>query len=343
MLEKIILGTYTKRKSQGIYEITLDTSNGKLTNLTHTITATNPTFVGVATNNCLYTVGTIEGKGGMLAYKPTEDTRYELINAVTDEGASPCYVGIDNERQLVFGANYHKGQVTSYKINPDGSITLADMAQHVGQGPHENQTSAHAHYADLTPDKRLVACDLGTDTVYTYDVAVDGKLTEVATFKASPGTGPRHLVFHPNKQVAYLFGELANTVTVLAYDEKTGNFTEKQIISTLPSDFKDFSGGAAIRLSKDGRFVYVSNRGHNSIAVFETKNNGTSLELIQIIPSEGDFPRDFDLNKTEDFLIVAHQNSDNLTVFARNAQTGRLELKEKDIYAPECVCTYFTH
>ncbi|WEG72888.1 lactonase family protein [Vagococcus intermedius] len=343
MLEKIILGTYTKRESQGIYEITLDSSNGKLTNLTHTITATNPTFVGRAINNCLYTVGTIEGKGGMLAYKPTEDMHYDLLNAVTDDGASPCYVGIDNDRQLVFGANYHKGQVTSYKINSDGSITLADTVQHIGQGPHENQTSAHAHYADLTPDKRLVACDLGTDTVYTYDVTLDGKLTEIATFKATPGTGPRHLVFHPTNQVAYLFGELANTVTVLSYDVQTGTFTEKQTLSTLPTDFKGFSGGAAIRISNDGRFVYVSNRGHNSIAVFETKNEGNTLELIQLISSEGDFPRDFDLNKTEEFLIVSHQNSDNLTVFTRNAKTGCLELKEKDIYAPECVCTYFVN
>lgn len=341
MLEKILLGTYTKRESKGIYEISLDTEKKALVDFKELIAETNPTYVGVSADKNLYSMTIVDGKGGMAAYAPAENGGYTLLNTVTEEGAPPCYVGIDNQRGLIFGANYHRGQVTSYKIQVDGSIKQVDMVQHLGSGPHANQTSPHAHYADLTPDNRLVVCDLGTDGVYTYDVTAEGTLTEVACYQATPGTGPRHLVFHPNNQVAYLFGELANTVVVMSYDATTGTFETLQTLSTLPADFTDFSGGAAIRISQDGKHVYLSNRGHNSIAVFETSHDGQELALIQLIPSEGNFPRDFDLNSTDEFLVVAHQESDNLTLFSRDTKTGLLSLISKDTYAPECVCTYF--
>lgn len=341
MQEKIILGSYTRRESKGIYQITLDTEKKALVNLEHLIAENNPTYLAISAANNLYSMTVVEEDGGMGAYKINTDGTFTFLNAVTAAGAPPCYVAVDNQRNLLYGANYHRGQVTSYKINEDGSIALADMVQHVGSGPHANQTSAHAHYTDLTPDNRLVACDLGTDGVYTYDVSETGKLTDVAVYRAEPGTGPRHLVFHPNGKVAYLFGELANTVSALAYDAATGQFTHLTTLSSLPTDFHEFSGGAAIRVSQDGKFVYASNRGHNSIAVFATSNDGQGLELIQLIPSEGDHPRDFALSNTGDFVVVAHQNTDNLTLFARDQGTGQLSLIEKDVYAPECVCTYF--
>lgn len=341
MSENILLGSYTRRKSEGIYQITLDTESKSLVDLTLIQAENNPTYLGLSNENNLYSVTVIGEDGGMAAYKQEADGKLTLLNAVTEAGAPPCYVGIDNVRGLVFGANYHRGQVMSYKIQADDSLTLADKVQHEGSGPHANQTSAHAHYADLTPDNRLVVCDLGTDGVYTYDVSAEGKLTEVALYQAAPGTGPRHLVFHPNGKVAYLFGELANTVVALGYDAATGTFNTLQTLSTLPSDFTDFNGGAAIRTSADGKFIYASNRGHNSLAVFATANEGTSMELIQLIPTEGDHPRDFALSNTEEFVVVAHQNTDNLTLFSRDAGTGRLTLIEKDVYAPEVVCTYF--
>ena len=340
MLEKLMLGSYTRRESKGIYEITLDREAQRLVNLQPVLTENSPTYLGISDAQILYSVTAVDSQGGVAAYAPNADGTYTLLNTVTAEGASPCYIGIDNERGLVFSTNYHQGRVMSHKINPDGSLTLADTIQHEGSGLHENQTSAHAHYADLTPDKRVVACDLGTDEVYTYDVTAEGKLTEVARYQAEPGTGPRHIVFHPNQTVAYLFGELANTIVTLAYDATTGSFTHLQTVSTLPADFTDFSGGAAIRISADGKFVYASNRGHNSIAVYATNTDGTALELIQLIPSEGDHPRDFTLSKEEDFVIVANQNTDNLTLFTRDETTGLLSLVEKDVYAPECVCTY---
>lgn len=341
MKETIFLGTYTRRESKGIYTIELDTATKRLTNLNTAISENGPTYLGLTSDGYLLTVSAKGGQGGLVSYKQLDNGTFSEINRITSEGASPCYVGIDNTRRLAFGANYHKGELTSYHFDTDGVLTLVDTIQHNGNGPHENQDKAHAHYSDLTPDNRLVACDLGTDGVYTYDISDEGKLTEVACYKAEPGTGPRHITFHPNKKIAYLFGELANTVTTLTYDEMTGRFDTLQTISTLPETFTEFSGGAAIRISQDGKFVYVSNRGHDSIAVFKVLDDMT-LECVEIVPSEGDFPRDFTLNKSEDFLVVSHQNSDNLTLFERNKETGRLTLLQKDVYAPECVCTYIT-
>ena len=158
---------------------------------------------------------------------------------------------------------------------------------------------------------------------------------------AEPGTGPRHLVFHPVHKIAYLFGELDSTVTVLAYDESDGSFTQKQKVSTLPKDFDGENGGAAIRVSNDGRFLYASNRGHNSIAVFAIADDGLSVEMIQSVSTEGDFPRDFALSPDNKYVVAANQNSDNLTLYRRDNASGLLTMIQKDVFAPEAVCVYF--
>ncbi len=337
-VEKFLLGSYTRRISEGIYDITLDTKKKELVQLTHLISEDNPTYLDVSDNDILYAVAKEGDLGGVASYKKNDNGTYTLLNRVMLEGAPPCYIAVDNKRQVVYGANYHQGILYSYKISEDGSLTLADKIQDNGHGPHENQDGPHVHYADLTPDNRLVVCDLGNDTVYTYDVDNEGKLTEVAKFIASPGTGPRHLVFHPTKPIAYLFGELSSDVLVLDYDASTGSFKELQTISTLPETHTGFNGGAAIRISKDGKFLYASNRGHNSLVVYSISEDGKTLNTLQWISVEGDFPRDFNLSKTDDFIVVSNQNSDNLTLFERNNDTGLLTLLQKDVFAPEVVC-----
>ncbi|MFW7431697.1 lactonase family protein [Vagococcus carniphilus] len=341
MIQKLILGSYTRKESKGIYSIELDAEKKELNHLVTMIEEGNPTYLAKSKKETIYTVSQDGTFGGVAAYKKEADNTYSFVNRITEEGAPPCYVAIDETRQLVYGANYHKGLVVSYRINEDDSITLADRIEHIGNGPHENQTVPHAHFADLTPDERLVACDLGNDTVYTYDVSSEGKLTEVANFKAKPGTGPRHIVFHPNEKTAYLFGELSSEVVVLSYQKETGEFSQQQIISTLPEDFNDFNGGAAIRISKDGKFLYVSNRGHNSLAVYQISEDSLNIDLIQHISVEGDFPRDFDLTPDQKFIVVANQNSNNLTLFERDTTNGKLALIQKDVYAPEIVCVTF--
>ncbi|MBF8807531.1 MAG: lactonase family protein [Enterococcus lacertideformus] len=339
MVEQIILGTYTRRVSEGIYTIELDTEKEAITGLKLATSENSPTYLAKSVAGNLYTVTSIDGLGGVGAYGQD----FHFLNAVTESGAPLCYVAVDEPRQLVYGANYHKGEVNVYRILENGGLAATDAVFHQEDtGPHKNQDHAHVHYTDLTPDNRLVVCDLGTDRVYTYDVSKEGKLSIVSEFMTEPGTGPRHLVFHPEDGTfAYLFGELYSTVRVLSYDKEQGTFEEKQKISTLPEDFKEENGGAAICISKDGRFVYASNRGHNSIAVFAVSEEDRTLKRIQIIATEGDFPRDFALSPDNNYVVCANQNTDNLTLYYRHEDTGLLELRQKDIYAPECVCVYF--
>lgn len=338
MIHKILLGTYTRRVSQGIYQIQLDTAAETLANLELVTAETSPTYLAKSKNDFLYSVTSRDGQGGLSSYDPQN----KFLNAATEEGASPCYVAVDEARQLVYGANYHKGELNTYKIQADGSLkAVASLFHKEPTGPHKNQDHAHTHYTDLTPDQRLVACDLGTDRVYTYDVCEAGEVEETAVYVAEPGTGPRHLVFHPKESMAYLFGELDSSVTVLAYDQTDGSFTQKQKVSTLPKDFDGENGGAAIRVSDDGRFLYASNRGHNSIAVFAIADDGSSVEMIQTISTEGDFPRDFALSPDNAYVVAANQNSDNLTLYRRDKESGLLTMIQKDVFAPEAVCVYF--
>ena len=240
---------------------------------------------------------------------------------------------------MVYGANYHKGQVLVYKRLSDGSLELADSDTHEGSGPHENQASAHVHFTDLTPDQYLVTCDLGTDQVVTYDLSEDGKLEKLDTYTCAPGAGARHLVFHNYYKMAYLICELNSTIEVLIYDG-VGQFDHLQTISTLPEDFTGANGTAAIRLSADGKFLYGSNRGHDSIAVYKILKDG-SLELVEITPTNGKNPRDFNITPDQNYIIAVHQDSDNATVFKRDIESGKLTEVSHDFYVPESVCVTF--
>lgn len=334
-MQTIYFGTYTRRSSDGIYQADFDPKTGNLSNLKLFAQEPSPTYLAFDKDGHLYSVGAKDGEGGIAAFDQTG----QLINHVVSEGAPLCYVAVDEKRNLVYGANYHKGQALVYRRTEDGSLSLADSVTHTGSGPHENQASPHVHFTDLTPDQYLVTCDLGCDQVITYDVSENGKLTELARYTSQSGAGPRHLVFHPHYKVAYLICELNSTIEVLAYDG-LGEFEHIQTISTLPSDYTDFNGTAAIRLSNDGKFLYGSNRGHDSIAVYEILADG-SLSLLEIVPTNGKNPRDFNLSPDQNHLIAVHQDSDNATVFSRNQETGRLTELSHDFTVPEGVCVTF--
>ncbi|WP_105124818.1 lactonase family protein [Streptococcus suis] len=331
----VYFGTYTKRESKGIYKAQFNSETGQLSNLELVAEEPNPTYLAFDKAGRLYSVGAENGQGGIVAF----DTDFSLLNHVVSEGAPHCYVAIDDERNLVYAANYHKGQVLVYKRLENGSLELTDIAQHQGSGPHENQASAHVHFSDLTPDKFLVTCDLGCDQVVTYKVNEQGKVEKLATYQAAAGSGPRHIVFHPVAKIAYLICELNSTIEVLIYDG-WGEFEHLQTISTLPQDHTGFNGTAAIRITKDGKFVYGSNRGNDSIAVYKTLGDA-SLELVQIVSTQGKTPRDFTLSPDEKHLIAVHQDSDNATVFSRDTETGRLTELSHDFYLPEAVCVTF--
>ena len=335
MSQSIYFGTYTKKESKGIYKAQFDPETGSLSDLELVAAEPNPTFIAFSEKGNLYSVGAQDGKGGIASF--TAD--FQPLNHVVEEGAPLCYVSVDEKRQLVYGANYHKGQVLVYKIEGDGQLSLIDQDTHEGKRPHENQASPHVHFADLTPDQYLITCDLGTDSLHTYEISDQGKLTLLHHYQTAPGAGPRHLVFHPHHKIAYLINELNATIDVLFYDGM-GEFEHFQTVSTLPEDYDGQKWASAIKLSADGKFLYASNRAHNSIAVFEVIADG-SLKLIENIPTDGLNPRDFTLSPDQHYLIAAHQDSPNATVFKRDPATGRLSSLSHDFYVPEAVCTVF--
>ncbi|PWG00098.1 lactonase family protein [Levilactobacillus bambusae] len=341
MLEKFYIGTYTHKTSQGVYSVELNPEAGRLQNTQFVAAAGSPTYLAQSKDNILYAVDKEttdhETTGGLLVYDLNR-TPAVKVQSTLDKGSSPAYVGVDNDRDLVFTANYHTGAVSVYQIAADGTLQLAHRVFDEGEvGPKpEQQDGPHPHYADLTPERRLVVCDLGLDLVYIYDVLNEGQLTEVSRLQMPAGFGPRHISFDPVKNVAYLVGELSSNVATLNYDQVAGVLSIRQITHTIPSDWPTHNGAAAIRLTRDGEFLYVSNRGHNSIAVFKTHRHG-ELELVQLISTEGDFPRDFNFNGDQTYLIAANQNTDNLTLYKRDPETGKLTMLQKDYEVPEGV------
>lgn len=342
MSTQLLLGTYTRRVSEGIYSAVLNPVNKTLDDVSLLAKVGSPTYLDTNEDkSIIFSVVNEDDTGGLVTLVKQDDGSYVRKGEVTSEGAAPCYVAYDAKREFVYTSNYHKGEVAVYKTDVEGNLELLDTVTHSGSSVHENQASPHTHYSDLSPDGNfVVVCDLGTDELYTYEVSDEGKLTEIARLEVAPGSGPRHIVFNPTSDTAYLFAELSSDVIVLDYNSTTGEFTEKQTISTIPEDHIDFNGGAAIRISSDGKFVYASNRGHDSIVVFETEEDG-KLKLLGYTPTEGETPRDFTLDPTEEYLIVGHQDSDNLTLFERDVEEGTLTLLEKDVEAPEVVCVAF--
>lgn len=344
MIEKYLIGTYTRRLSQGVYQLELDTVQQKLQHLQLVGKAIDPTYVAESNAKRIYAITKVKDQadnvtGGFKEWDGRSDDFPLADQAVIhDQETSPAYIAVDEARHLVFTANYHAGTVCTYKIADDGAITRADRIMDkgtLGFRP-EQQDGPHPHYINLTPDNRVVVVDLGVDKVYLYDLDNSGKLTPVSELQMEDGYGPRHIAFDEQKGVAYLVGELSSNLAVLDYDEKAGKLTLRCISSTIPDDWTEHNGAAAIRISKDGRFVYVSNRGNNTIAVFSSDEKG-NIQLIQRISTEGDFPRDFNFSDDESFVICVNQNSDNGTLYTRDAQSGKLTLVQKDFQVPEPV------
>ncbi|MBE7119079.1 lactonase family protein [Bacillus cereus] len=342
------IGTYTKADSKGIYKFILDTNIGEIKGIELGAHIGSPTYVTISHNNeYLYSVAKDNGLGGIASFFICNKTgNLDLINTQLLEGASPCHLSVDRENSTVVAANYHKGIVESYVVKQnDGSVNATTaIVEHKGSGPNkERQEKAHAHYVNFTPDENyVVAVDLGMDKVITYKES-DRKLIEINGLSVKPGSGPRHLVFHPNEQLAYVMTELSSEIIVLQYDAKSGSFKEKQYISTLPEEYSQDSYGSAVQISSDGKFVYAANRGHNSIVVFRVNEHNGELTFVETISTEGDWPRDFSLDPTERFLIAANEKSNTLTLFTRDELTGKLTLVQTGINVPEPVCVKFLH
>ncbi|WP_411254103.1 lactonase family protein [Neobacillus niacini] len=339
------IGTYTKGESKGIYSFKLDTARKTLVDIKLAATLENPTYLAISENRqYLYSVMKKDGFGGVTAFSIEENGELAFINDQAQEGSSPCHVSVDSSNKYVFSANYHKGTVESHLLDAKtGSIEpVVSSIKHEGSGPDPRQEKAHTHYAGLTPDEKFLAVvELGTDALISYKVNEDGTLEKANLLPVKAGSGPRHLAFHPNGKYAYIMTEFSSEVIVLNYHPENGHFTEKQYISTLPEDFKENNQGSAIHISKDGRFVYAGNRGHNSIAVFSVNEETGELSFVERTSTEGDWPRDFSIDPTGKFVVASNQESGNLVLFSRDENTGKLTLIKSDIHVPYPVCIKF--
>ncbi|AIF44322.1 lactonase family protein [Virgibacillus sp. SK37] len=334
-------GTYTRKTSEGIYRFSLNTETGELRGPELTASVGSPTYLTIVPEkDRLYSVAQDNEMGGVRGYVINRQTgNLDEINGQLVEGAPPCHLDF-GENGLVTG-NYHKGTVGLHAVNEAGELDQGEFIKHEGSGPHERQEKPHVHFTGYTPEGNyIVVADLGTDQLVTYRKSEEG-LEHVSTLKVNPGSGPRHIAFHPDGKHAYLLTELSSEVLVLNYDSNTGTFSVKQSIKAIPTDFKETNDASAIHITTDGKFLYTGNRGHNSVAAFQIDSQTKELSLIELVPSGGEWPRDFVLSPCENYLVVSNQHSGNLVLFERDTETGRLWKTNSQIDVPEVVCVKF--
>ncbi|QNQ80740.1 lactonase family protein [Lactobacillus sp. PV034] len=336
---KVLLGGYTTKTSKGIYAGKIDTSTSpiEIEQVKNVINVNRPTYFQID-GDLLITIIQDGVQAGIASYKKDKDT-YTQVDTFFHPGAAPAYVGLDRTHHLIFTANYHLATLNVFSYDDGGHITFITNTQHQGSGPRPEQEAAHPHYFDRTPKGHLVSCDLGTDRVDFYDFK-DNKLVHLATYQMESGFGTRHLTFSPDGKTMFIVGELSSQVNVAHINEENWTFENIATYKTIPDHFEGHNGAAAIRLSKDGNFLYVSNRGDDSIAVFKVKPD-SQLELIQRISTFGAFPRDFNWDKAQKLVVAANQNTNNATLYTRNEKNGTLTPIQKNILAPEATCVQF--
>ncbi|MDK9866440.1 MULTISPECIES: 6-phosphogluconolactonase [Staphylococcus] len=337
------IGTYTKKEGKGVYRFELDEQTGSVTEVETGYELEASTYVNQH-NSFLYTV-TREGDNcGVASLKIEEDGKLSLINkCLASTKGSGCYVDVSPDGKFVFESVYGAGLARLYEANPEtGEIIrlIQELEHNYPTGPHERQDQPHVHFISTTPDEKyVVAIDLGTDKIVTYEFNDHG-FSEHAVSDFEPGDGPRHITFHENGKFAYVVHELSNVVSTVKYED--GEFTEIQRHSTIPENFEGDTKLAAVRQSHDQKFLYITNRGHDSIAIFKVSDDGSTISFVDIVSSGGEFPRDFNITDSDDFLVCAHQEGDyTLTVFKRDKITGELEKVDHHESAPEGVCVQF--
>lgn len=350
----LYVGTYTdEHRSQGIYLVRFDTRTGHLRLLNSVDAGPNPSFLAIHPNgNTLYAVnevGNFGGKasGGVTAFSVTGRTgALSKIGEQASGGTGPCYVSVDRAGRGVLVANYDGGSVSLLPIQANGALeAAASVIKHNGSGPvADRQGEPHAHCILTDRSNRFaLATDLGADRIFVYRLDLDGKAlrhVEGGDAIMRAGAGPRHIALHPTAPFVFVSNELDSTVTSLRFDSERGTLTAVDTQSTLPADWKGENYPADIHIAPSGRTVYVSNRGHNSVAALSINNTG-ALSLKQNISTEGDWPRNFTLDPTGRWLLVANQKSNSIVVFARDEKSSRLTATKQRLELPSPVCLRF--
>lgn len=341
------VGTYTNPNCKGIYAWRFD-SAGKFTPLGLMAETSNPSFLAIdSTGHYLYTVNE-DQKGRLSAFAIDRSTAgLKPINSVSSKGDSPCHVALDRTGKWLFAANYNSGSVASFPVEAGGKLgEAAAFVQHTGSSINkERQAGPHAHMAAVSPDNHFVLVpDLGEDrvVVYRFDPKKGSLTSNGAPLKTAAGFGPRHLAFGKDARFAYVLGELAGAVEVYQYDAARGSGERVQSISMLPAGYKAVPSGAEIVVHASGKFLYASNRGHDSIAIFRIDAAKGTLTAVDRPAARAKTPRNVAIDPTNNFLLAGGQESNKIAVFRIDQGTGKLTVAGDPLNAPVPVCITFT-
>ena len=350
----VYIGTYTGAKSKGIYVSRFDPATGRLTAPELAVATASPSFLALhPSRRFLYAVGETaiwHGKrvGAVSAFSMDAKTgQLTLLNRQSSGGAGPCHLAVDRSGKCLLVANYGNGSIAALPIQADGALAEpGTVIQHQGSSVNPaRQAGPHAHFITTDPANRFaLACDLGLDQVLVYrlDPAKAALVANDPPFASvKPGSGPRHLAFHPSGRFVFLINEMSSTLTAFAYDAKRGALKELQTVSTLPEKFAGNRSGAEVQVHPSGKFVYGSNRGHDSIAVFGFDPKSGQLTCLEHQPTQGKTPRHFALDPTGQWLLAENQDSDSIVVFRVDAKTGRLSPTGQTVSVGAPACAVF--
>ena len=346
--DKLYIGTYSTRGSEGIYVVELNRQTGELRQTGSAKNDQNPSFLALHPNKRFLYAGNEASKGLNAVSAYTIDAKtgnLTLLNQQPAQGGGPCYISLDKTGKFAFTAAYGGGAFNTFPVGTDGQLgaSIKTEMYHGSNPANPRQDAPHAHSATVSPDgKSVYVCDLGNDRVYQYAIDPAAKIpvqplkTPFVTVKAE--SGPRHMAISANGKFVYLVEELSSSVAVFSRDTKTGNLTMiQEAVHTLPADFTGKNTSADIHLDPSGRYLYQSNRGHNALAVLQVGVDG-KLTLVGHTPTGGKTPRNFWMDPRGEFIIVANQETDNLVSFRRDSKTGLLTPTGHELKIPAPVC-----
>ncbi|MEM9446479.1 MAG: lactonase family protein [Verrucomicrobiota bacterium] len=346
------IGTDTKSESKGIYRAELDLASGKLTQPELATELIAPGFIALAeksNKSLLYTIHHVADSraGHIAAYEILDQGKtLKLINSIPIGDGRGVHLTLDQTAKYLFTAQYGASSVAVFPLAKDGSIQpRSDLKKHSGSGPNKaRQKRAHPHSVYVSPDNQyLMVPDLGIDKVMIYKINhSEGTLMENGFAACPPGSGPRHMKFHPNGIFAYVLNELLMTISVFRYDSNQGVMNELQVIPTLPQDLWEVPNKASeIRMDSKGKFLYAANRGHDTIAAFSVDSNTGKLTFIEREPVRGAYPRNFHLDPTDTWLLAAARDSNTLSVFKIDQENGNLIYHNQIVNCPAPICIEF--
>jgi len=350
--EILYVGTFSEREDAGLQVLRFDREAIELQSVQTITKRTDPSFQALHPNDRLlysvsrdpYSSETVDKTETLSAYSINKTNgTLTLLNELPVQGQGSAHVSVDPQGEFIYVSNYRSGNLNMISIGEDGRLEeVTDVIQHTGSSVHPRQEAPHVHAADPSPDGRfLYVSDLGLDKIMIYAIdRANRQLVPAKTpfAKTKPAAGPRHFTFHPEGPYAYSVEELSSTVAVYEVDKDHGGLKNIQRLAMLPPDFKGANKAADIHISPDGRFLYASNRGHQSLAIYQIEVATGKLSLVGRESTRGDHPRNFMIDSRGQYIFVANMNSDNIVIFERDSETGLLTYTGKEISLSMPVC-----